>query len=141
MAPISYRHVSFHGCIRGFGVAGATYRDPDDAGMALDPCLVSGAEEGEGADARRGEELDGEDGVDLANELVSDIDGSFSDGAAKLNGKQHMLASPIASFTFATLHQRAPPKRTLKSSGKLSSLLLGAPNRPCVSSREADPSA
>lgn len=52
--------------------------------MALDPCLVSFAEEGEGAHACGGEELDGEDRVDLANELVSDIDGRFSDGAAKL---------------------------------------------------------
>lgn len=52
--------------------------------MRLDPCLVAFAEEGEGAHSRGGEELDGEDGVDLADKLVADIDRGFGDGASKL---------------------------------------------------------
>lgn len=63
---------------------GETYGDPDDAGMGLDPRFVRGAEESEGADAGGHEQLDGEDGVDFADELVADIDGGFCDGAAKL---------------------------------------------------------
>jgi hypothetical protein len=53
--------------------------------VALDPGLVRLIEEAHGADGRGGDELDGEDGVDLADELVSDVDGSLCDGAAKLN--------------------------------------------------------
>ena len=52
--------------------------------MALNPVLVAAAEEGEGADTRGGKELDCEDGVDLADELVANVDGSFSYRAAKL---------------------------------------------------------
>lgn len=63
--------------------------------MALDPFLVSGTEEGERAHTSSCEELDGEDGVDLANELVSDIDGSFGDRTAKLDdvSKRHDFES------------------------------------------------
>jgi hypothetical protein len=61
-----------------------TYRDPDNARVALDPVLVAFAEESEGADTGGSEELNGQDGVDLANELVSDVDCSLSHGAAKL---------------------------------------------------------
>jgi hypothetical protein len=52
--------------------------------MRLDPCLVALAHEAEGADSTRGDELDRQDGVDLADELVADLDGRFGDGAAKL---------------------------------------------------------
>lgn len=41
--------------------------------MSLDPGLVAITEEAEGGDGAGGDELDGEDGVDLADELVSDI--------------------------------------------------------------------
>lgn len=62
-----------------------TYRSPDDARVALNPFLITSAEEGEGAHSGGGEELDGEDGVDLADELVADVDGSLGHGAAKLS--------------------------------------------------------
>ena len=61
-----------------------TYRCPDEAGMALDPRLVRIAEEADGAQGGGGNELDGEDAVDLADELVADVDGGFSDRASKL---------------------------------------------------------
>lgn len=63
---------------------GVTYRCPDKTGMALDPCLVSIAEEADGAQGRRGDELNSEDAVDLADELVANIDRGFGNGAAKL---------------------------------------------------------
>lgn len=66
---------------------GADERDPDDARVGLDPAAVGVAEKGEGADAGGEEQLDGEDGVDFADELVADVDGSFRDGAAKLEGR------------------------------------------------------
>ena len=68
-----------------------TYRDPDDCDMALNPILVALAEEGEGADTGGGNQLDGENGVDLADELVADIDGRLGYGASKL--QYGMLAS------------------------------------------------
>lgn len=52
--------------------------------MALDPGLVCIAEEADGAEACSGDELDGENAVDLADELVANIDGGFSDRASKL---------------------------------------------------------
>ena len=52
--------------------------------MALDPGLVAIAEEADGAHGGRGDELDGQDGVDLADELVSDIDGGLGYRAAEL---------------------------------------------------------
>lgn len=62
-----------------------TYRSPNDTGVALDPVLVTGAEECETAHSSSGEELDSEDGVDLANKLVADINSSFSHRAAELD--------------------------------------------------------
>lgn len=56
--------------------------------MTLDPVLVAFVEEAEGAHAGGGEELDGEDGVDLADELVADIDGSFGYATSKLGENQ-----------------------------------------------------
>lgn len=52
--------------------------------MALDPVLVCIAEEADGAEGRSSDELDGEDAVDLADKLVANIDGGFSDRASKL---------------------------------------------------------
>ena len=52
--------------------------------MALDPALVGLAEEADGADTGRGDELYRENGVDLADELVADIDGGLGDGSSKL---------------------------------------------------------
>lgn len=63
---------------------GVTYRCPDKTRMALDPRLVSIAEEADGAQGRGGDELNGEDAVDLADELVANIDRGFGDGASKL---------------------------------------------------------
>lgn len=53
--------------------------------MALDPVLVTSAEECEAAHSSSSEELDSEDGVDLANELVADIDSGLSHRAAELD--------------------------------------------------------
>jgi hypothetical protein len=50
----------------------------------LDPVLVCIAEEADGAEGRSSDELDGEDAVDLADKLVANIDGGFSDRASKL---------------------------------------------------------
>jgi hypothetical protein len=52
--------------------------------VRLDPCLVALAHEAEGADSAGGNELDSENGVDLADELVADLDGRFGDGATEL---------------------------------------------------------
>lgn len=52
--------------------------------MALDPRLVSIAEEADGAQGRRGDELNGKDAVDLADKLVANIDRGFGNRAAKL---------------------------------------------------------
>lgn len=60
------------------------YRDPDHGGVGLDPCLVVFAHEAEGADETGDEQLDGQDRIDLADELVSDVDGGFSNGSAEL---------------------------------------------------------
>lgn len=61
-----------------------TYRCPDETRMALNPRLVSIAEEADGAQGCRGDELDGKDAVDLADELVANIDRGFGNRAAKL---------------------------------------------------------
>lgn len=108
-----------------------TYRGPYDSRVALDPVLVASAEECEAAHSCGGKELNSKDGVDLADELVADIDSSLSHGAAKLHV---MSATSIYRASDASIP-------TLKSSGRLSSLSRGAPKRPCVSSREAEPSA
>jgi hypothetical protein len=69
------------GCRR-FGKG--TYGGPDHAGVALNPCFVALADEGESADEAGCDELDGEDGVDLADELVPDVDGGFGDSSSEL---------------------------------------------------------
>ena len=63
---------------------GITYRNPDHGGVRLDPGLVAFAEEAHGAHGAGDNELNSQDGVDLADELVSDIDGRLGDGASKL---------------------------------------------------------
>ena len=48
-------------------------------GVGLDPCFVALVEEGDGGDDGGEEELDGQDGVDLADELHADGEGGFCD--------------------------------------------------------------
>lgn len=108
-----------------------TYRGPYDTRVSLDPVLVTLTNEAEGADEPGGDQLNREDGVDLADELVSDIDRGLGDGASKLFPQSISIPHTHLSIT----------EHTLKSSGRLSSLLRGAPKRPWVSSREEEPSA
>jgi len=84
MEPKSWDASVSLGWGRGSRGGGTTHRDPDDGGVRLDPALVALAHEAEGADGAGGNELDGQDGVNLADELVADLDGRFGDGAAKL---------------------------------------------------------
>lgn len=69
---------------REMDLGGISYRSPDNGDMALNPGLVAFAEERDAAHNGSGQELDAEDGVDLADELVADIDGGLGDGASKL---------------------------------------------------------
>jgi hypothetical protein len=58
--------------------------------MVLDPCLVALAHEAEGAYGSGRDELHRQDGVNLADELVADLDGRFGNGTAKLeDGQRH----------------------------------------------------
>lgn len=61
-----------------------TYRNEDHGGMLLDPGLVALAHEAEGAHGAGDEQLDGQDGVDLADELVPDVDGGLGHALAVL---------------------------------------------------------
>lgn len=62
--------------------------------MVLDPCLVVLVEETHGAHGAGCKELHGEDGVDLADKLVSDVDGGLGDGPAELvNGQLPNIAA------------------------------------------------
>lgn len=54
-----------------------TYGNPNHGRMRLDPILVASAEEAEGRDGARGDELDGKDGVDFSDELMTDLDCGF----------------------------------------------------------------
>lgn len=63
----------------------ATYRNPDHGRVCLDPVLVAVAHEAEGAHGTGRDELHRQDGVNLADELVADLDGRLGDGAAKLH--------------------------------------------------------
>lgn len=62
----------------------ATYRKPEDAGMRPHPVPIRSAHETQGTDAAGDEQLDGQDGVDLADELVANLDGGLGHVAAKL---------------------------------------------------------
>lgn len=63
--------------------------------MRLDPVLVGRADEADGAHGARDEQLHRQDGVDLADELVADIDGGLGHAAAKLEVVGHVvLARP-----------------------------------------------
>lgn len=125
----------------GYGSMGVvTYRCPDEAGMALDPRLVRIAEEADGAQGGGCDELDGEDTVDLADELVADVDGGFGDGASKLfvesdvsKGALFLLQKAedvLRDAGFLKMYGENWCLLTLKSSGMLSSLLRGSANRP-----------
>lgn len=52
--------------------------------MALNPLLVRGTDEADGAHGAREKQLGRQDGVDLTHELVADVDGGLGDAAAKL---------------------------------------------------------
>lgn len=80
-----------------------TYRSPNDTGVALDPVLVTSAEKCEAAHSSSGEELDSEDGVDLANELVADINSSLSHRAAELDIMSAFLNSPCIKRIYSYL--------------------------------------
>lgn len=61
-----------------------TYRNPHERRVRLNELLVAVAPKGHGADEGGDDELGREDGVDLADELVADVDRGLGDGAAKL---------------------------------------------------------
>jgi len=63
---------------------GCTHRNPNQGGVLLDPVFVADAHEAEGADAAGDEKLDSQNGVDLADELVANVDCCFGDAAAEL---------------------------------------------------------
>jgi len=65
---------------------GVTYGRPDEARVALDPSLVVLAKEAHAGDGTRDDKLDGEDGVDFADELIADIEGCLGHTTAKLYG-------------------------------------------------------
>lgn len=63
---------------------GSEERDPEHPLVCLNPVLEGFGEEGNGGEDGGQEELNGQDGVDLADELHSDREGGFCDGAAEL---------------------------------------------------------
>jgi hypothetical protein len=76
----------------------------------LDPVLVCIAEEADGAEGRSGDELDGEDAVDLADKLVANIDGGFSDRASKLR----MRTSDVSKRNSASFFYAAEMRKLFK---------------------------
>jgi hypothetical protein len=52
--------------------------------MRLDPCLITLTEESKSTDASGGSKLDREDSVDLADELVANVDGRLGYRASEL---------------------------------------------------------
>lgn len=95
--------------------------------MALDPGLVALVEEADAADAAGGDELDGQDGVDLADELVADVDGGLGDGAAKLEVvRDVVLAAPgRAAGAEQTLRLVAAGGGALGVGGRGAGVVLG----------------
>lgn len=61
-----------------------TYRNPHERRVRLNELLVAVAPKGHSAYEGGDDELGREDGVDLADELVADVDRGLGDGAAKL---------------------------------------------------------
>jgi hypothetical protein len=53
--------------------------------VRLDPKLVAIVNEGETTDRGGGDQLDGQDGVNFADELVADLDGSLGDRTSELD--------------------------------------------------------
>lgn len=94
---------------------GADEGDPDKERVALDPLLVALAEEADGADDGGRDELDGEDRVDLADELVADVEAGFGDGASEFEVVGDVVVVETAARDTAA-------KETL---GVLSSAILG----------------
>lgn len=82
-----------------------SYRDEDHGGMVLDPGLVALAHEAQGAHGTGDEQLDGQDGVDLADELVPDVDGGLGHALAVLEvvGQVVILAPARAAGEQARL--------------------------------------
>lgn len=52
--------------------------------MRLDPVLIGRADEADGAHGTGDEQLESQDGVNLADELIADVDGGLGHAAAKL---------------------------------------------------------
>lgn len=74
-----------------------TYRNPNQARVALYPSLVSVAKEGDGTDASRDQELRCQDGVHLTDELVADVDRSLGHGAAELEVIRQVAMAILAA--------------------------------------------
>lgn len=63
---------------------GGTYGNKDHGRMLLNPGLIPLADEAEGAHGTGDEQLDGEDSIDLADELMADVNGGLCDALAIL---------------------------------------------------------
>lgn len=61
-----------------------TYRDKNQGRVCLNPGLVGRADEADGAHGAGDKQLHCQNGVDLADELVADVDGGFGHAAAEL---------------------------------------------------------
>lgn len=71
---------------------GVSYGYPDQARVTLDPRLVGRAEVANAANDTGNDKLGSQDGVDLSDKLVADVDGGFSDRATEL--ERRMLVPP-----------------------------------------------
>jgi len=74
--------------------------------MTLDPVLVALVEKADGADAGRGQQLDCEDGVDLADELVADVDRRFRHRTAELEVIGYVAVAVLAATRDAAKEAR-----------------------------------
>jgi hypothetical protein len=63
---------------------GQAYRNKHQGRVRLDPLAVALTQKADSAQRGCGQQLDGQDGVDLAHKLVADADRGLGDGAAKL---------------------------------------------------------
>lgn len=60
---------------------GAEHANEEHPCVGLDPGLEGGVEEGDRGEDGSGNQLDGEDRIDFADEGVADVDGCFSNGS------------------------------------------------------------
>lgn len=73
-----------HGDLKTTRIMGGTYGNKNQSRVRLDPSLVSLTPKAKTADDTRDDQLGGQDGVDLADELVPYLDGGLSNRAAEL---------------------------------------------------------